>query len=490
MYGTPDRPRLTIPSSLAPGSVVEIHGSGYVLSLSTNSGTRTSNVAGTATSPIFIRGTTTNQAVIRSTSNTYGLPFVMIDNPAAPNDARRPVITNFNSVGFGLAYLIIENLEFDMSTATDGIHFRQTSNHCAVRNCIIHGAPTNYGRDAMYLQTDSAWQSGDTISDIVFYHNKIGPNGEEPPTFESGIMGLGINTVTLRCWVLENYFYHNAEDNIHILAAGGHGGPAQFIYIGGNTFDGDGENAVDIKQSYDVIVSSNEMRNFYLTHWPHSGAAGEAIVFNDDTPSNRKWAINNVIHDCNVGVRSQSIGDNYVVGNVFFNIYHDPSKPLPTSPGHTSGVCVALSAFDSFHVINNTFDDVDGGVYVNNGNVTTIENNMFGSLKVPTTTWHQRLNNTVALTYPSVSNSFYLSPRRFSSTKAVDRNYLVGDPLFTNAAARDLSLQAGSPAIEAGKSADVFQTFYSLYGLNIAHDIRGTLRPDIGDIGAFQRSGR
>ena len=134
----------------------------------------------------------------------------------------------------------------------------------------------------------------------------------------------------------------------------------------------------------DVIVSSNEMRNFHLTHWPSSGAAGEAIVFNDDTPSNRKWAVNNVIHDCNIGVRSQSIGDNYVVGNVFFNIYHDPSKPLPTSPGHTSGVCVALFAFDSFHVVNNTFDDVDGGVYVNNGNVMTIENNMFGSLKVPT----------------------------------------------------------------------------------------------------------
>jgi hypothetical protein len=149
---------------------------------------------------------------------------------------------------------------------------------------------------------------------------------------------------------------------------------------------------------------------------------------------------------------------------------------------------VALSAFDSFHVINNTFDDVDGGVYVNNGNVTTIENNMFGSLKVPATTWHQRLNNTVALTYPSVSNSFYLNPRRFSTTKAVDTNYLVGDPLFTNAAARDLSLLAGSPAIGAGKRADVFQTFYSLYGLSIAHDIRGTLRPEIGDIGAFQRS--
>jgi hypothetical protein len=100
--------------------------------------------------------------------------------------------------------------------------------------------------------------------------------------------------------------------------------------------------------------------------------------------------------------------------------------------------------------------DVDGCVYVNNGYVMTIENNMFGSLKVPTTTWHQRLNNTLALTYPSDSDSFYLSPRRFSSTKAVDTNYLVGDPLFTNAATRDLSLQAGSPAIGAGTSADVF----------------------------------
>ena len=63
-YGTPDRPRLTIPSSLAPGSVVEIHGSGYVLSLSTNSVTRTSDVAGTAiVADLYSVHTTTNQAV-------------------------------------------------------------------------------------------------------------------------------------------------------------------------------------------------------------------------------------------------------------------------------------------------------------------------------------------------------------------------------------------------------------------------------------------
>ena len=179
----------------------------------------------------------------------YGLPFVMIDNPAAPNDARRPVITNFNSVGFRTR--LFDHRE-------PGVRYEHGDgwNPFPADLEPLRGAKLRHSWSADKLRTRRDVSSnrlrlaerGHNIGHRLL-QNKIGPNGKEPPTFESGIMGLGINTVTLRCWALENYFYHNAEDNIQILAAGGRGGPAQSVYIGGNTFDGNGENAVDIKQS-------------------------------------------------------------------------------------------------------------------------------------------------------------------------------------------------------------------------------------------------
>jgi hypothetical protein len=50
-FGTPERPRRSIPASVAAGSVVEVHGGPYRISTNTSIGG-----PGTAAAPIFYRG--------------------------------------------------------------------------------------------------------------------------------------------------------------------------------------------------------------------------------------------------------------------------------------------------------------------------------------------------------------------------------------------------------------------------------------------------
>lgn len=60
--------------------------------------------------------------------------------------------------------------------------------------------------------------------------------------------------------------------------------------------------------------------------------------------------------------------------------------------------------------------------------------------------------------------------------------------LRINTSSNNFSLQANSPARNAGIASDVYQTFFNLHGIDIAKDLAGTFSPQgsAWDIGAYE----
>ena len=75
------------------------------------------------------------------------------------------------------------------------------------------------------------------------------------------------------------------------------------------------------------------------------------------------------------------------------------------------------------------------------------------------------------------------------SAAPLDTSSFNEDPLFTNAAGDDFTLQAGSPALSiVASEAAIYATFESTYGLDIRFDINGNAVPATNaDAGAYQR---
>ena len=196
----------------------------------------------------------------------------------------------------GCSYLIVENIDF----SNGHLEIRQTSHHVSVRSCVFRDVPAPIppaiGTAIVHFWSDSSGLVGEFEDYMVIYQNQIHNNGY-PPANENGVHGVMIANGSRNIWVLENQIYDNGEDNVQIYWNSTRGTlAAQSIYIGGNTiYDESGkmENAVDIKQSSNVVVSSNDCYGYRSTF----ASDGSAVVLNNDDPSNNLWVVNNHIHD-------------------------------------------------------------------------------------------------------------------------------------------------------------------------------------------------
>ena len=78
-----------------------------------------------------------------------------------------------------------------------------------------------------------------------------------------------------------------------------------------------------------------------------------------------------------------------------------------------------------------------------------------------------------------------------SSGITYSSNQEYANPLLTDVANKDFSLTSSSPAIDAGTSSgavkEVFDTFQSLYGIDLRKDKEGKARTGAWDIGAYER---
>ena len=297
-FGTPAKPRRTIPPSVEPGSVVNVRGGPYTITGEIQIGGE-----GTKAAPIFYRGGGATQI------RTEGVAHQLVRVHGA--------------------YVIVEGFQFVNSPPILAGH------HLVLRDNEVRDRPPRPGGAGIYAGSSR---------DSVILRNHIHHNGDPGHETENDIHGVQVAVGAFRVWILENHMHHNGGDSVQVNS--GRRTPlARFIYIGRNNMHEEGENAVDIKTAEDVIISENTMYGFKPTNFKKSGSDGSAIVINDDNmlnrQNNRTWIIFNTIYGSNIAIRTQAYG--YVVGNTIRDI--------------ASAAIVSFGSHD-VHVEHNTFRDV------------------------------------------------------------------------------------------------------------------------------------
>jgi len=452
-YGTPAKPRMTIPTTVPAGSVVEIHNGDYSsMSVVGN---------GTASKPVFIRGISPENKA-RIVKNT--------------GEGDHLVLT-------GSTYMIVENLEIHGSK---GFRIFQVSRYVCVRNCEC----TGWDRIMFNLFPSSSWSSGDTIEHIVIYNNEIHHDAKWPAV-DTMNHGLAVNQGCKWVWFVDNLVYNVGEDGIHLW-----GGPdkearaphPQYVYIGRNHIYDCGENAIDIKTSEHVIISQNELHG----HRSISSSAGAAIVLNNDhSPAflnDYLWVIFNEIYDNHIGVECRGWNKSYVIGNNLHDMFHPWNKPDSTA--EDSGTAIMAGFVNKeLHIIGNTMSRNHAGIRVWGGENFFIENNVITDLTpLGEGEFHLSLDHTEGQEY-FVKNNLFYDTEDGSVTPGLPAeqyadNIFDRDPLLTV----DYKLNPGSPAFDTGILSNAYDTFQTLYGIDIKVDYDGSIRPqDAGwDMGAFE----
>lgn len=459
--GSPTKPRLTIPSTLTAGDVVQIHGGPYTPS----SGRFFFYGQGTQTQPIFITGA---------------------------NAASKPVFTKF--VHFPDAqWVIFEGIK--LQTTQYAVDIRPLNSgviisHISIRNCEMAGSGGFKSAQSFGVGTDV---TGTSINNVVLYNNISYDAGQWDSVAEDDTASFSIQHNVSYAWVLDNVAYRSGGDGVILAHAAGFS--THHIYIGRNTFYQHRENGIDLKQANDVVVSQNKIYN----HRPTSTSAGECIVIHYEPQ--RIWLLFNEIYDCDYGIISTGSTDTYMIGNLIHNIHHT-SAPWNPDSGYASGAAIHFRGASSGGVYNNTLYDYDIGIQLTQGGSYDVQNNIFAG-RAEVTGQEIRVANTVIasnatfdynlLYYGGGNSSLYWGAPPAVNLAMFKESYgkclscpVELDPQFLNAPFA-FSLKDTSPAKDSGVSLPVYNDFFLLYNLNISTDITGSPRPyGVWDIGAFE----
>lgn len=467
-YGSPSTPRLTIPDNVPAGSIIELHGGPYAWhlgsSLTGGSGaTRgTSGCAGTITNPCFIRGTSSTSRVVISSWAT--------------------------DLNYKMSYTVIENLKFDPLGApgAGAFIFHDNSHHIAMRKCTFANVPSTANQSALNVSYSSSYQSGMRLDNFLFWDIRFDNIGERYPTTFEGISAAILENGLSECWFLNCTTNSASEDGLHLAPIGGNSGiVGTGLYIGNNSFFRDGENAIDVKNFKNVIISGNVMKGYRATSYPASGSDGAAVVINDEGANDNIWTINNIFADCVIGIRAQNstvedgVKDQYHIGNIFYDIALDPILG-------TGGECININGAANAYIANNTFNRYNAGIVGSGGDNYFIWNNIFANRTngAEEDVW---INNQPSVVVSAADNLYY--PTKVALKSGFNwTDSITADPLFTDGTANNYTLQSSSPAKDAATAVSAAYTiFSSTYSRSIAYDINGNARPNGNwDIGAFE----
>ncbi len=450
--GSPSRPRRTIPSTLAAGSVVYVHGGTY-----SSSSMSVIRGDGTPNQPVFIRG----------------------------NSASRPAITIETT--FRGTYFIIENIDFNGTAVQANV--LGPSHHVAIRHCEVRNAR---GGGAGLVATGS-WDgsSPTTVTDVVFYANSVHDMGTLTSPSDEDRHGFVVGHHANRVWIVDNEIFNCSGSGLQVnsgfLDSTGDR-PAHHIYVGRNHVHHVRQSGLTVKKARDVIFSQNEVHDVIDTSW--STAKGLAYQYgpynlwfiynhlynttwgingpsNDGGPGGNVYFIGNVIHDCDMGMTFWNNGQlAHIAANTLYNLGSGIRYENGTGMRLTGNILAGMSGGPHIEISGGS-----GATAANSTSRYDLFHQPGGSISI---LWGGRTYSTIPL---------------FRAGSGTGDNNLEADPRFVNAAARDLHLRPDSPAVNAGTIPDVYGTFRSLYGLDIQVDYDGTPRP-LGsrhDIGAFER---
>ena len=440
--GTPTVPRLTIPATTLPaGSVVEIHGGPY-----TSTANSKIYIEGTGTSdlPIFIRGISGNE----------------------------PRFFNTCTVGrYGSCYyVILENIDFYVFEARYGSH------HIAARS--------SFARNGNAFKIYSGL-IGTPVYDIVFYNNVIYDNGDWESEVENDVHGVSVRWYCYNVWILDNEIYHNGGDSVQIDALENDG--VHHVYIGGNEMHEEGEDAIDVKECRDVIISQNEMHSLGLEYAPRGGTP---LVLHYGPE--RIWVLLNHVHDSGTGLGSSSSNNVYFIGNVIHDIHHGVEEGYDPEDSASTGSGLRSRSSGTVHFVNNTIYNCDMGIAVAVNDAVHLVNNIVKDIS-DTSSYHIIYSDG-----PTAGNSnmqynllhqdgdtirirwggdYYYDISSFQSDTGKGVGCVEDDPLFIDAPNSDFHLNRGSPTINAGSDIQGYIDIFSdLYGINIGVDFDGVAR--------------
>ncbi len=432
-FGSPTRPRRSIPLNLSAGAVVEVHGGPYA-----QGGVLSGN--GLATQPIFIRGV---------------------------NQAQRPIFTT--ALQIQGSYLIVENIELThwSSGNQTGVDF--SGHHLVLRGSEVH-------HDVRAIADARCCSSGiniDNSSDIVVYGNKVHDNGNVNATTDEDHHGIHPSEGASNVWIVDNEMYRNSGDGLQINAGNlSLMNTTHHIFVGRNIAYQNKQTGFWSKFATDVIFSQNIAYN----HHPSDSSPGAGMGW--QYGPERLWFLFNLIFDTDLGITSatrdgpggRGLGQNYYfIGNIIHDIHSPPSD------GWQTGIGIRFTDEEggSKFLLNNTVFDVDGGIYSYRGSAELrLINNLLGGFS-------------------------RLSPIFVENTQSmiVQSSNLLNAQAgwFINSGAGDFHLSPSSPAIDAGQQGGlqaVLDEFHTRYGVPINMDFDGRARPQgqAIDVGALEVS--
>lgn len=453
-YGSPQKPRITVPTTFEPGSVVEVHGH-----LSTTKSQIIWRVNGTKDKPVFIRGVSKSD---------------------------RPILENRELLLTG-QYCVLENFEFSgTSVAVRTFQGDEQTHHIAVRSCESH----TLSKTAMTaVSTDTTKKT----NNVVFYNNYLHGDAFNPNDTgfkELDACGVYLSPRSDKVWIIDNHIHTFTGDAV----GGGHGAKYSVsnYFIGRNDLHTCGENAIDTKEVENIIISQNKMHD--MMGWSSGSNGTAAVVHYGPTLSSKNvWFIANDIYECqDVGIQigGDQQYDVYIIGNIIRNIKNS----------NKTGCAYRTWSSKKVHFVNNTVYNVDIGVKsdVNTTDaILLLKNNIFSNVSETMLTmsgvWH--LSNSIIMhnLFYNYSNKVkfnwggqeYTSLLLFKANSRTCDSCWVEDPLFIDPDNGNFELANDSlkrsPAIDRGTLFEYDTLFMSLFNTPLIHDYDGNLRHFDGD---------
>ena len=340
-YGTPNRPRATIPEiTYDAGSYVEIHGGPY-----TGGGQLIITANGTEQAPVWIRGS---------------------------SEATRPTIRG-ETILKG-SYIFVENLLYDADQQGIALRVHNDSylHHVIIRNIEMMGSGTDVGFNSAISITGS---DANRFHDIIIYNNHIHDLGDHTASAdENDYHGIAPSSNFDRVWILNNHIHHMGGDSVQVgVASIPDASRGSHVYIGNNEFHDDHENAVDIKEVNNVIVSGNLAYGYEGT-----GSSSGSVIVAHNSPDNI-WVINNIVHSALLGLVTTDSTNTWFIGNIVYNIHHNPAASWDPNSGYAMGSAIHFRGSSSGGAVNNTVFDYDIGIQLLQGNSDgyAVYNNIF-----------------------------------------------------------------------------------------------------------------
>lgn len=208
-------------------------------------------------------------------------------------DARQ---ATFSRLGVTGQYVILIGGTVKAPSTSGAFFATDNCRNCVVRDFEVSGPGTDQSHSsAVLLSSNSAWIGGSI--------HGFGDNRQSAREQDFH----GIKLLTSNVWIIDAEIYDVSGDSVQCGDASR--GSCSNVYISGGYMHDNRENAVDIKDSSNVVVSGVRMAGFS----PTASSNGVALVLHDNAVNAKIY--DNMISDTTLGVVSSGVSGHIIDGN-------------------------------------------------------------------------------------------------------------------------------------------------------------------------------